>query len=254
MTWRVSTLIISKVLSPVDVANYEISYRIFSIAQMLPVVVSTTVFPILINFFKQGKEAELRAFYKNVHFYYLLFGLFSFTFIYTFIDFLMPILFGLNYAGSGIYTKQMFLTILVFPTAFLQANVLVAMKYEKLDMWFNVICLFVNLLFCLVGLYFIKSLSIVTIAIFSGFLFFHILQDIVLVKKQISSAGHAFRFYIFSIMCIGSFVLLNLLINPILLFSGYWIVILSLIYLNKSKRIPWFSQGVKPGINLSNPG
>ena len=238
INWRVSTLIISKLLLPVDVANYEISYRIFSIAQMLPVVVSTTVFPMLINFFKEGKHTELSEFYKKVNSYYLLFGLLSFTFIYTYIDFLMPILFGVKYAGTGIYTIQMFLTILVFPTAFLQANVLVAMKYEKLDMWFNVVCLFINLILCLVGLYFIKSLSVVTISIFIGFLFFHLLQDIVLVRKKVSTIKHALGFYIITTFSIGSYVLLGKLLNPAFLFFFYWLVIISLLLiLTKSKGI-----------------
>jgi len=237
INWRIATIIISKVLTPIDVANYEISFRIFSLAIMLPVVISTTVFPTLITLFKEGKIKELTAFYKKVQFYSLLFGLFSFTFIYSFVDFLLPFLFGSNYSGTGIYTKQMFLTILVFPTAFLQANLLVAIKFEKLDMWFNVVNLISNVTFCLIGIYFIKSLSVINISIFIGFLIFHILQDVVLVKKDFSSRRHVFKFYTLNIFAIGSYLLLAKLLNPVILFSSYWISILCLnIYLKKIRE------------------
>jgi O-antigen/teichoic acid export membrane protein len=233
INWRFATIIISKALLPLDVANYEISYRVFSIALMLPVVVSTTVFPMLINFFKENKVLDLSAFYRKMHFYYLIFGLFSFTFIYSFIDFILPILFGPRYSETGIYTKQMFLTILVFPTAFLQANVLVAMKLEKLDMWFNVVMLIVNIIFCIVGLYFYKSLLVVNVSIFSGFLLFRIFQDIILIKKNVSSGGHVFNFYALSILSIVSYLLLGKFINSVVLFPGYWIGMLGCYFLIK---------------------
>ncbi len=54
INWRISTIIISKVLTALDVANYEISYRVFSIAQVLPIVISATIFPILIKHYKDN--------------------------------------------------------------------------------------------------------------------------------------------------------------------------------------------------------
>lgn len=168
-----------------------------------------------------------------MHSLYLIFGLLSFTFIYSFIDFILPVLFGPTYASTGIYTKQMFLTILVFPTAFLQANVLVSMKLEKLDMWFNVAMLFINIVFCIIGLYFYKSLLVVNLSIFTGFLFFHLLQDIILVKKNISSGIHVFKFYSFSIFSTISYFVLSKLFHPVLLFLGFWSLTFGLIFLFK---------------------
>jgi len=238
INWRAAAIIISKALSSGDVANYEISYKIFSMVQLLPIVVATTFFPILINLFKDDKIKELSAFYKKVHRYYLLFGLLCFTFIYSFADFLIPILFGPDYAGTGIYTQLMFLTILVFPTAFLQANVLVAMKYERLDMWFNVVLMSINVIFCIVGAYFFKSLNVIIISIFLGFVVFHILQDVFLIKKSISSVRHVFEFYALSVFSIGSYFLLNKWVNSTLLFFAFWLVIFCLsIYINKSKGL-----------------
>ena len=244
INWRTAAIIISKALSPIDVANYEISYRIFSIAQLLPIVVATTVFPILINLFKEDKIKELSAFYKKVHIYYLLFGLFSFTFIYSFADFLIPAIFGVKYVETGIYTKEMFLTILVFPTSFLQANVLVAMKYEKLDMWFNVVLLIINVTFCFIGVYFFKSLNMIIISIFLGFVGFHILQDIVLVKKRISSGKFVFEFYALSITSIISYIVLEKLLNRIVLFPAYWITILGVYFLIMKTREGFKHQSI----------
>jgi O-antigen/teichoic acid export membrane protein len=229
LNWRISTVIISKVLTKLDVANFEISYRIFTIALMLPVVVSATVFPLLIKYFKEKKLKDFSIFFHKVHIYYFLFGLFSFTFVYSFIDLILPAVFGAGYAFTGIYTKQMFLTILIFPTAFLQANVLISLNLEKLDMWFNVILLIINLMCCAIGLWFIKSLSVINFSIFLSFVSFHILQDIVLVRKDISSRRQVLKFYFLSIISISSYILLSKAVAPTALFSLYWFSILLLI-------------------------
>lgn len=225
VNWRVSTIIISKVLTSVDVANYEIAYRIFSIASMLPIVVSSSVFPVLIKYYKEGKFKEFNAVYRKMHLYYFLFGLVTFTFIFSYGNLIIPAVFGYNYAGASETAIQMFLTILVFPTAFLQANVLVAMKCEKLDMWFNIISLLTYFVFCLVGLYFFKSLTIINLAIFSGFLLFHILQDIMLVKRKVSTGRQVFVFYSLSIVLVGSYLLIDKVVNPYVLFPVFWLAI-----------------------------
>jgi O-antigen/teichoic acid export membrane protein len=230
LNWGGATVIISKVLTKLDVANYEISYRIFSIAMMLPVVVSATVFPILIKYFKEKKAKEFNSFYRQAHLYYFLFGHLSFTFIYSFIDVILPAVFGASYAVTGIYTKQMFLAILVFPTAFLQANVLISLKLEKMDMWFNVAFLMVNLLCCSIGLYFFKSLTVINISIFMGLLCFHIMQDVVLIRKKVSSRKNVFEFYILSIILIAAYVMLNDILNPLICFLAYWTFIACLYF------------------------
>ncbi len=236
INWRIATIIISKTLTSIDVANYEISFRLFSLVAIMPIVVSTTIFPILIKYFKEGNVKEFNAFYKEVHLYYLLFGLFSFTFIYSFADFFITIIFGLKYVGASYSTKAMFLTILVMPTGFLQANVLVAMKFEKLDMWFNIASLITFLIFCLFGLYYIKSLLVINLSIFIGFIFFHILQDFALVKRRVCSRIHVLEFYILSIISVTSYILLQKLLNPVALFLGFWIVMLSIHVINKKLR------------------
>jgi O-antigen/teichoic acid export membrane protein len=221
INWRMANILISKMLSITDVANYEITYRIFSIAQILPVIISTTVFPILIKLYNEGNFEKFRAFYKTIHLYYLLFGLLSFIFIYSFADYLVPAAFGTKYAMAAIYTKQMFFTILVFPTAFLQANMLIAMNLEKKDMLFNIILMCVNVSASFIGLHYLKSLSAVNYSIFFSFFIFHILQDVLLMRKKITSIKQATSFYLISAVFIITYIILYKYINPYLLFLIY---------------------------------
>lgn len=226
INWRMSNIIISKVLTAFDVANYEISFKIFSIAQILPVVISTSVFPLLVKHYSKPDKGDFFAFYKKMHVYYLLFGWLAFTFIYSFSDKLIPIAFGNTYLSNAEYTKQMFLTILVFPTALLQANVLIAMKMEKQDMLFNIIALIVNLSMCLVGVLYIKSLSVVNYSIFASFLVFHISQDILLLGRKMVTLKSILTFYITTVAFISGYMFLSKVMNSYLLFILAWAAIL----------------------------
>jgi O-antigen/teichoic acid export membrane protein len=236
INWRMSNIIISKVLTAFDVANYEISFKIFSIAQILPVVISTSVFPLLVKHYANNISDFMR-FYKKVHIYYFLFGLLAYTFIYSFAGKLIPIAFGTTYLNNADYTKQMFLTILVFPTALLQANVLITMKLERQDMLFNIIALVINLTMCLFGILYIKSLSIVNYSIFVSFLVFHIFQDVLLVRKKIVSIKSVFKFYIVTAAFIYSYITLSKIINPYLIFSITWLLTLSIVFFGKKIRM-----------------
>lgn len=234
INWRIAAIIIAKVLTAADVATYEISFKLFSIAQILPVIISTTVFPLLVKLTAADEQQKFRSFYRQAHVYYLLFGLFAYTFVYTFVDKLMPLAFGAKYALAGSYTKQMFLTILVFPTVLLQANVLIALKLEKQDMALNIVALLVNVLTCLVGLYYVQSLAIVNYSIFASFLVFHILQDILLVRRKITTIGHTLGFYGSSSLAVGAFIGLTTVVPAPLVFGVSWA--LGLLWLYNYRR------------------
>jgi len=230
INWRMSNIIISKVLTAFDVANYEISFKIFNIAQILPVVISTSVFPLLVKHYSKDNKSDFFDFYKKMHVYYLLFGLLAYTFIYSFCDRLIPIAFGDTYLTNAQYTKQMFLTILVFPTALLQANVLIAMKLEKQDMLFNIFALVVNLAMCLFGVLYIKSLSVVNYSIFASFLIFHIAQDVLLWRKKIASLYSILKFYITTAAFITAYIFLSKIVNPFVLFALTWGITLAITF------------------------
>lgn len=247
--WRIGNLIISKTLTAMDIANYEIAFKLFSISQVIPVIISSTVFPILVNYYKKQDIDGFRKFYQGVFAIYLLFGFFTFTFIYSFADILMPFAFGAKYAGTTEPTKLMFLTILVFPTALLQANVLVAMKLEKLDMMLNVTSLVVNVTLALVGLSFVKSLAVINLSIFASFFVFHLLQDIILFKRNLTNFRHIGLFYIGSIVFVAAYAALQQVLHPIILFVLVWSLMALVAWRYFGKNIdpdllPWKKKAV----------
>ncbi|HEX2921523.1 MAG TPA: oligosaccharide flippase family protein [Bacteroidales bacterium] len=240
INWRISTLIISKFLTSKDVADFEISFRLFSLAQMLPVVVSTTVFPILVNYFKEQKIEDFSSFYRKMHLPYFLYSLVAFTFIYSFIDYILPLVFGLAYSDTGFYTKQMFITILVFPTAFLQANVIVSMKLEKIDMWLNVLVFILTLTGSFIGLLFYRSMTVINLSIFFSFMVFHIFQNIILVRRGISTLSTTLEFYALNVFLIGIYIWFSRIVNPVILFTVFWFILAGLFF--HRNKWEWISR------------
>jgi O-antigen/teichoic acid export membrane protein len=241
--WRIGNILISKLLTLNDVANYEISYKLFSMAEILPFIVSTSIFPLFIKTLKKSKSITYKL-YKKAFFAYSAYGLFVFTFIFSFSDSLIPILFGQKYSGTPFYCKEMFLTILIFPTALLQANLLIAMKQEKMDMWFNAVSLLINVIISVIGLYFFKSLIVVNYAIFFSFLIFHLLQDVLLAIRKITKPTHALMFYLITSIVVLVYYLLAQWFNTFFLFFIFWFCIAVLfaivyfkLYLKNTKSI-----------------
>ncbi|WP_448701368.1 oligosaccharide flippase family protein [Mucilaginibacter sp. AW1-3] len=193
--WKIGNIIISKMLTLANVADYEIAFRIFSILQILPVIASATIYPQFIKYFNERDYAGLKKFYKNIFLFYTFFAITSYAFIYTFAPTIIPLSFGKSYPGAIVCLQQMFLTFLLLPTVLLQANLLVTIGLEKLDMWFNIISLVINVACCLVGLHYIKDLSVVNYAVFGSFLVFHVSQDIVLMRKKLLDVQHCLFFY-----------------------------------------------------------
>ena len=230
--WKIGNIIVSKLLPIYDVANFEISFKLFSLAQILPVIVSTSIFPVLVKL--AGEDMQLFiSYYRKVFFIYALYGIMAYTFIYSFADEFIPLLFGDKFTATPTYSKQMFLTMLVFPTALLQANVLIALKKEKIDMWLNIVSLIANCCFCIVGLYFYKTLTVINLSIFGSFLLFHLIQDISLVKFKITAVKHVFYFFFLTFFALISFRLLYNVYNSYLFFIIFWftcIILFSIIY------------------------
>ena len=220
--WRIGNILVSKILTLSDVANYEISYKLFSMGYILPVIVSTSIYPLLINAHKDS-ITKMQRLYRNAFIAYALYGLLAYTFIYSFADVVIPWLFGQKYVGTSFYCKEMFLTMITFPTVFLQANVLITMKLEKLDMLCNFVSLVLNVAFCVIGFYYFeKSLSVVNYAIFFSFLAFHIIQDVVLIQRKITGIVHVLGFYLISAIIVGSFYYFSDMVNKEYLFFLFW--------------------------------
>lgn len=222
--WKIGTILVSKILTLADVANYEISYKLFSMGYILPIIVSTSIYPLLIDAYKESKQ-KMSKLYHNAFLAYALYGLMAYTFIYSFADSVIPLLFDTKYAGASFYCKEMFLTMITFPTVFLQANVLITMKLEKLDMLCNFVSLVLNVAICIIGfVYFQKSLSVVNYAIFFSFTAFHLIQDIVLIRKGVTTFAHVFGFYIVCAAIVFFYYFLSDNFNKEYLFFIFWSV------------------------------
>ncbi|MBN8718033.1 MAG: oligosaccharide flippase family protein [Sediminibacterium magnilacihabitans] len=220
--WRIGNIIISKMLPLFDLAIYEISFRIFSLFQIVPIIVSTSLFPHLIALYNTGDTARFTAYYKKYLHFFLIYGLFIYTFIYSFSGWMVPFLFGQQYAAAPVYTEQMFLTMLLFPTGMLQATVLISMKLERVDMIINIISLVIVVVSILVGLSFIHSLSVVNISIFISFLIFHICQDYILVKRNILTIRGILNFYCVTTIFIAGYIYLSTKCQAVILFGVIW--------------------------------
>jgi O-antigen/teichoic acid export membrane protein len=219
--WSLGSLLVSKILQLDQVADYEISFKLFSMAEIIPVMVSASVFPILVE---KGKSnpVERNQFYRKLYLAYAMYGLLAFTFVYSYASILIPTLFGEKYIHTASFCIQMFWTIVVFPTALLQANLLISLNMEKTDMWLNLSSLALNFLIALFGLTIFKHLSVVNYAILISFLFFHIAQDIILVQIGIYKISDALLFYTSTVLLLFSFQFLSSFVSSVYFFFLFW--------------------------------
>lgn len=222
--WRIGSILVSKVLTLDDVAHYEVSFKLFSMAYLLPVIVASTVYPMLLNAYKDGMQT-MKTLYHRAFLAFALYGLLGYTFIYSYADLIVPWLFGSKFIETPLYCKEMFLSLLIFPTLFLQANVMITMKLEKLDMVCNIVSLFLNVVFCFIGFYYVKSLSVVNYAIFFSFVSFHIIQDIVLMRKKVSGIPEIVLFYGGSAAIVFGYQYLTGIMQKEILFFLFWAII-----------------------------
>lgn len=216
--WRLSNIIIAKNLTLQDVANYEISFRIFSIAMILPTLASATVYSQFVKLNNLKDSEQKNIFYKNVIYLYTVFALISYAFIYSFAEILVPIAFGHQYIDAITCLKEMFLTVLLAPTALLQATLIVSIKAEKTDMILNIISLLVNVLISLIGLHYIKSLTVINYSIFFSFFIFHLAQSFFLIKKGITTLVSVITHYAILLIFVVAYHYLSETVNRYILF------------------------------------
>jgi O-antigen/teichoic acid export membrane protein len=177
------------------------------------------------------KSNELTSgnFIKTAFIGNLFYGLFAYTFVTSFSTELIPLLFGEKYSQTASFCNEMFLTILIFPAVLFQANLLVALKMEKIDMYLNLLSLVVNLTIAILGLYFTNSLSAVNYSIFISFLIFHLTQDYFLVKKGITQIEQLISFYILMGIVLFAYSLLKMVLPVLYLFPIFWTTIFLLL-------------------------
>jgi len=216
--WRLSNIIIAKNLTLQDVANYEISFRIFSIAMILPTLASATVYSQFVKLNNLKDNEQKNTFYKNAIYLYSVFAIISYAFIYSFAKIILPLAFGNQYDEAISCLKEMFLTILIAPTALLQATLIVSIKAEKTDMILNIISLLLNVVVSLIGLHYVKSLSVINYSILFSFLIFHAAQSIFLITKGVTTLVSAIKHYAILLIFVIAYHYLSDVINPYILF------------------------------------
>lgn len=228
--WRLSNILISKILQAEDVVNFEIAFKILTVFLLVPTAVSTTLFPMFIKFFQSGELQKARSYYQNTFSAYQIYSLLAFAFIYSFGDEIVTLAFGDRYSNASESVRLMFLSIIVFPTVFLQANIIIAMKLEKSDMYFNIIALTLHLIISLLGLYFYKSLDIVYFSILISFIAFHILQDILLIRKGYTTVSKSILVYSISTTFVFIYQYLAQNYNQYIIFFAVSAVLITIFY------------------------
>jgi O-antigen/teichoic acid export membrane protein len=235
MFWGLGNIIVSKFLSIYDVANYDIIFKIFVMVQIIPVIFSATVFPQLVKAAIIDIE-EVKKLIKRYYYIYFLYGVTSSIFVYSYADNFIPLLFGSKYIMAVSYCKEMFLTMIVFPVVLLQANLLIAIKKEKIDMWMNTVILIINLFVSILGVMYYNNLSVINYSIFLSFFTFLLMQDIYLIKIKMQELNHIVKRYVILITSALSFGIASIYINRVFIFPIYGFVLIItgfIIYRNK---------------------
>jgi O-antigen/teichoic acid export membrane protein len=192
--WSFGNIVVSKLIGLSYVPHFEISYKLFTMAELVPLVFSASIFPVLTQKYKSDYNG-LVLYFRKIFWIYAAYGFLSFMFILFFSDFFIPRLFGVGYIDTARYSIQLFFTMLLFPTSLLQANLLIAMGYERRDMWYNLFMLLSHIIISLTLLYFFKDLTFLNLSIFLSFLLFHLSQDFFLIKKQILTKYEVLFYY-----------------------------------------------------------
>jgi O-antigen/teichoic acid export membrane protein len=222
--WSIGGILVSKLLSLEDVAHYEISYKLFSMAEVVPLMVLNTFFPVLVKRINES-TVEYVHFFKLLSLGNILYGLMAYTFVFSFSGELIPLLFGNEYHETNIYCTEMFLTMTIFPSVLYQANLLIALKQERIDMYLNLLSLLINISIASIGMFLNQSLSSVTYSIFIAFFVFHISQEYFLIKKGVSHLRDAVLSYSILFGGIIIYPLLSRYISVYFLYPLIWIVV-----------------------------
>ena len=102
------------------------------------------------------------------------------------------------------------------------------MKMERSDMHFNMAALSLHLVISLLGLHFYKSLDVIYYSILISFITFHILQDILLIRKGYSTIRKSIMVYFTSIIFILLYQYLANTYNPYIIFFAVGTVLISI--------------------------
>jgi O-antigen/teichoic acid export membrane protein len=210
------------------VADYEIAYKLFIMAEIIPLMILSSAFPKIVEHVNNPTLKSMR-FLKALSYGNLLYGLLAYTFVISFSNLFVPFFFGVQYAPTAQYCDEMFLTMLLFPSVLYQANLLIAIKMEKIDMYLNLMSLFINLFIAVMVLKLHYSLSSITYSIFISFLIFHLSQEYFLIKKGLSKLSDVAIMYLLIFGGMYAYILLMKYVDVVYLFPLIWTTVFILI-------------------------
>ncbi len=226
--WSLGSILVSKFLNTQAVADYEIAYKLFIMAEIIPLMILSSAFPKIVEHVNNPTLKSMR-FLKALSYGNLLYGLLAYTFVISFSHLFVPFFFGVQYAPTAQYCDEMFLTMLLFPSVLYQANQLIAIKMEKIDMYLNLMSLFINLFIAVMGLKLHYSLSSITYSIFISFLIFHLSQEYFLIKKGLSKLSDVAIMYLLVFGGMYAYILLMKYVDVVYLFPLIWTTVFILI-------------------------
>ncbi len=180
--WRINSLLLSKLTSKIDVGLYEIAYKFFSIAQIIPVILLSTIYPIMAKHFSDKNTYLIIS--QKIYLQILIFSVYTTLFAYYLCPYFIEYFFGNDFKGSIILTQHMFFALIPFSLSLFQAYMLLSSNNEIIDMWLNIFNIFFNtilgyILIILTGS--VGSVSSITIS----FCLFYILQAFILKRKKL---------------------------------------------------------------------
>ncbi len=100
---------------------------------------------------------------------------------------------------------------------------------EKIDMYLNLMSLFINLFIAVMGLKLHYSLSSITYSIFISFLIFHLSQEYFLIKKGLSKLSDVAIMYLLVFGGMYAYILLMKYVDVVYLFPLIWTTVFILI-------------------------
>lgn len=151
---RVDILVLSKLATIADVGFYSAALRFVDIARLVPISFNKAVFPVFCEVYSTDQDACKRLFLRSVT-YLVVFGFGAALGIYFLADFLITAVYGSGLIAAAHSLRIMALVMIPASLSPTFAAMLFAAKYEKLDLFsnivkfpvFGVLCIVLTMLF-----------------------------------------------------------------------------------------------------------
>ena len=244
--WRIDVIMLSKFGSLTEVGIYTAAFRLMEIIKAIPLSLKQALFPV--NVWKYEKENSTFKEMINKSNKYLMIFLLPIAFIITMAaEKIIPIFYSSEFNGAINALKILIWTIVPYSLAMMLANVLVASRNQRVDMWTNIFgaCANVVLNLILIPMYGVTGASIATlvsIILFIAFQVIYIRRKMfklsllsIILKPSIAVISMGVLNYTLNNLPLLGRISLSLLIY---LFSIYWLRIIDPVEWNKIIRIP----------------